>query len=125
MVWFAALYITFLVWIGWRSVRSAAREHGAAATGLEIATSIAWPLLVAAYFWPTLAARLGRTILPIFLLAALWTAFTWWRDFRPSVARADLPAENRALVYVLSTAIGAAIVIPVVVLGALVVRRAW
>jgi hypothetical protein len=41
------------------------------------------------------------------------------------VAKADLPEENRELVYVLSTAVGAAIVIPVVLLGALVVRRMW
>jgi hypothetical protein len=125
MVWFATLYISFLIWIGWRSVRSSVQEHGAAATSLEIATSIAWPLLVAAYFWPSLAAWLGRAALPIFLLAAAWTAFTWCRDFRPSVAKADLPEDHRVLVYLRSSALGAAIVIPVVVLGALVVRSTW
>ena len=125
MAWFATLYLAFLLSIGWSSIRGSARRHGAAATSMEIATSIAWPLLVAAFFWPSVAARLGRWVLPLFALAILWTGYTWWRDIRPSVARSDLPPLQHKVAYALTTIAGAAIVVPVVVLGAIVVRRAW
>lgn len=125
MEWWTYLYVSLLIYIGYCSVRSSARTHGPIATGLELLTSVAWPLLVMAYFSDEVATLLGKVVVPMFLLALLWTAYTLWRDFRPAVVLPKLPEEERLASYATSVVICAAIVIPVVVLGSLVFQRAW
>jgi hypothetical protein len=125
MLWIAALYVGFLAYIGWCSVRSSARDHGAAATALEALTSVGWPVLVAAFFWPGIAAQLGRSVIPIFVVAGTWTTYTLWRDFRPRVIKAKLPEAQRHVGYRVASVLCAAIVVPVVLLGAVVVVRVW
>lgn len=124
----AGFYVTFLVYVGWCSVRSSARAHSWRATVLETATSVGWPLLVAAFFWPAIARGLGRAAVPLFVLIGAWTLYTVWRDFRPSVSKAKMPDEiplaQRNVAYAISATMCGLIVVPVFMLGAAVAVRA-
>jgi hypothetical protein len=124
----ASFYVAFLVYVGWCSVRSSAQAHSWRATVLETVTSVGWPLLVAAFFWPSLARSLGRAAAPLFVVIGAWTLYTVWRDCRPSVSKAKMPAEiplaHRNVAYTISAAMCALIVIPVFILGAAVAARA-
>jgi hypothetical protein len=124
MDWLEYAYVAFLIYVGWCSVRSSARAHGRLVTAFELITSVAWPVLVTAFFSPRVAAALGRATVPLFAVATAWTAYTVWRDFRPAAMAPRLPAENRRARYVGVLAFCAAIVVPVVVLGAIVAGRA-
>jgi hypothetical protein len=112
----ASLYVAFLVYIGWSSLRGSA------------VTSVGWPVLVAAFFWPPVALALGRAGAPLFIVIGAWTLFTVWRDYRPSVLKAkmpsDVPAEQQNFAYAVSVLLCAIIVIPVLLLGAAVAARA-
>jgi len=120
----ASLYVAFLVYIGWSSVRSSARSHGWPATVLETITSLGWPLIVAAFFWPAVARLVGRAAKPLYIAISVWTLYTVWRDYRPSVSKAklprEIPAEQQNFAYAVSVILCALIVVPVLLLGAAV-----
>jgi hypothetical protein len=128
MILLPVVYLSGLAYIGWRSVESSARKHGWPATTLEVITSVGWPLLVAAFFWPTFARVVRSVSLPLFAVAVGWTLYTVWRDFRPTAARQHFPpnmtVRQLRMAYVVSWAMCAIIVVPVFVLGAIVVLRA-
>jgi zinc transporter ZupT len=121
-------YLALLAYIGWRSVESSVRKHGWPAITLEVITSIGWPLLVAAFFWPGFANSVHTIAPPLFAVAAIWTLYTVWRDFRPEAAREHFPPTmtptQRTAAYAVSWTLCATIVVPVFVLGAIVVARA-
>jgi hypothetical protein len=121
-------YIALLAFVGVCSVRSSARRHRWPATTLETITSVGWPVLVAAYFWPAVARGLETLALPLFAVSAIWTGYTVWRDFRPSVMKermpAELPPQQHNAAYAINAAMCAVIVIPVMVIGAVVALRA-
>jgi len=123
MVWWSYLYVAFLLYVGYESVKGSYREHGAAVTVPELLTSIAWPLLVAAFFEPSIAQRLGIVVVPAYVVALVWTAYTVWRDFRPAAAMSRLHGPGMRLSYGLILVFCAALVVPVVVLGAYVAAR--
>jgi hypothetical protein len=124
MVWWSYIYLAFLAYVGFSSVRSSARRHGTAATSLEFVTSIAWPVLVAAFFSANFFAAVRHALAPLFVVATIWTLYTVWRDFRPSTMMPRLPIEDRNVHYRITLILSAAIVLPVLVLGAIVSYRA-
>jgi hypothetical protein len=123
----SAAYVLVLVVIGGGSVISSMRKHAWPATTLELVTSVGWPVLVAAFFWPTFGRTARVAIPPLFVIAACWTLYTLWRDFRPSVMRTQVPPELgpfwRRATLAASTALCALMVVPVYILGALAVAR--
>jgi len=123
MIWLATAYLGLLAYVGFSSVRSSAREHGRTVTALEAVTSVVWPLLVAAFFFPRVAGLVGRAAAPLYALALTWTLYTVWRDFRPATSLPKLPAENRGAVYAGILVFCALLVVPVAILGAVVARR--
>ena len=124
MTWLAYPYIGYLTLVGARSVKSSAREHAVSATTLEVLTAIAWPILVAAFFAPALARKLGWGAMLLFAVAAPWTAYTIWRDVRRLPMESWLKEEEhpRAM-YWAAIVYSAIIVVPVAILSTIVVIR--
>jgi hypothetical protein len=123
MAWWAYCYVVLLSWVGVCSVRGSAKRHGRLATTLEVVTSIAWPFLVLAYFAPPVGDLIDRLVGPLYAVALTWTMYTLWRDFRWSAMRPQLNASKPGLEYAVALVFAAAIVIPVVWLGAVVVAQ--
>ena len=125
MSFWSALYVDFLIVIGIGSTRSTMRKrYGPGTTALEALTSVAWPLLVAAYFSASVAQRVGLWSVPLYVVALVWTLMTVRRDFRSRTPDPRLTPRNQRLADRVSTVITVAIVVPVVVLGGKVVLRA-
>ena len=125
MSFWPAVYVGFLVLIGVASTRSTIQKrYGPGTTALEALTSIAWPLLVAAYFSVSVAQLVGLWSVPLYAVALIWTLITVRRDIWNRTPDPRLTPRGQRLASRISTVITVVIVVPVVVLGARVVLRA-
>ena len=125
LVWFyIALVVIAAIWGAYDDRQSRRPRYWLA---IDFLTTTAWLFFIAAYYHPSLATPLGRSLAPVFATTLLLTGLSVQQEIGDIDRNPDpeLSPRQNFIGDMLGIGLGVAFLAPAVVFGALVVRRTW